>query len=71
VAEVLGGLLRSLARIGFRKGLGGGGRVWLALALVSWFAARSKEKGKEPPPLYREVLSPGESIAVRILKPPR
>ena len=65
------GLLRSLARIGFRKGLGGGGRVWLALGVVSWFAARTKEKGKDPPPLYREVLSPGESIAVRILKPPR
>ncbi len=57
--------------MGFRKGLGGGGRAWLALGLVSWFAARSKAKGDEPPPLYREVLSPGESIAVRILKPPR
>jgi hypothetical protein len=65
------GLLRSLARVGFRKGLGGGGRAWLALGLVSWFAARAKEKGKEPPPLYREVLSPGESIAIRILDPPR
>jgi len=64
-------LLRKLARLGFRKGLGGGGRAWLALGLVSWFAARSKEKGKEPPPLYREVLSPGESITVRILEPPR
>jgi hypothetical protein len=64
-------LLRRLARLGFRKGLGGGGRAWLALGLVTWFAARSKEKGKEPPPLYREVLSPGESIAVRILEPPR
>jgi hypothetical protein len=65
------GLLRALARIGFRKGLGGGGRAWLALGLVTWFAARSKEKGSDPPPLYREVLSPGESIAVRILRPPR
>jgi len=65
------GLLRRLARLGFRKGLGGGGRAWLALGLVTWFAARSKEKGKEPPPLYREVLAPGESIAVRILEPPR
>ena len=64
-------LLRRLARLGFRKGLGGGGRAWLALGIVTWFAARSKEKGKEPPPLYREVLSPGESIAVRILEPPR
>ena len=65
------GLLRWLARIGFRKGLGGGGRAWLALGLVTWFAARTKEKGKDPPPLYREVLSPGEAISVRILRPPR
>ena len=65
------GLLRSLARIGFRKGLAGGGRAWLALGVVTWFAARTKEKSKDPPPLYREVLSPGESISVRILRPPR
>jgi hypothetical protein len=64
-------LLRTLARVGFRKGLRGGGRAWLALGLVSWFAARNKEKGKEPPPVYREVLSPGESVSVRILEPPR
>lgn len=65
------GLLSALGRIGFRKGLGGGGRAWLALGLVSWFAARSKKKSDKPPPLYREVLSPGESISVRILRPPR
>lgn len=66
------GLLRLLARVGFRKGFGGGGgRVWLALGLVSWLAARNKEKSDDPPPLHREVLSPGESIAVRILRPPR
>jgi hypothetical protein len=65
------GLLRSLARIGFRKGLGGGGRAWLALGLVSWFAARSKDKSNEPPPLYREVLAPGEGVTVRILRSPR
>jgi len=65
------GLLRSLARLGFRKGFGGGGRAWLALGLVSWFIARNKEKGDEPPPLYREVLSPGESVSIRILDPPR
>ena len=66
-----GGLLRSLARIGFRKGLAGGGRTWLALGIVSWFVARNKEKKEDPPPVYREVLSPGEAITVRILKPPR
>jgi hypothetical protein len=64
------GLLRRLARLGLRTGLGGEGRVWLAVGIVSWFAARSKEKGNEPPPLYREELAPGESIAVRILEPP-
>lgn len=63
-------LLRKLSRVGFRKGMGGGNRVWLALGILSWFAARSKEKGKHPPPLYREVLKPGEAIAVRILEPP-
>jgi hypothetical protein len=65
------GLLRRLARVGFRKGMGGGGRAWLALGVLSWLMARNREKGNEPPPLYREVLSPGESIAVRIIKPPR
>jgi hypothetical protein len=65
------GLLRQLARLGFRKGMGDGGRGWLALGVLSWFVARSKEKSKDPPPLYREVLAPGESIAIRIFKPPR
>lgn len=65
------GLLRKLSRLGFRKGMGGGNRVWLALGILSWFAARAKEKAKDPPSLYREVLKPGEAIAVRVLEPPR
>ena len=65
------GLLRKLSRLGFRKGMGGGNRVWLALGILSWFMARAKEKAKEPPSLYREVLKPGEAIAVRVLEPPR
>ena len=65
------GALRWLSALGFRKGMRGGGRAWLALGVLSWFVARSREKSKEPPPLYREVLAPGESIAVRIFKPPR
>ena len=63
-------LLRRLATVGFRKGLQGGGRAWLAVGIVSWFMARAKEKSKDPPPLYREVLGPGESVAVRIIDPP-
>jgi hypothetical protein len=65
------GILRKLARLGFRKGVTGDGRAWLALGLVSWFMARAKEKRREPPPAYREVLSPGESVAIRVLDPPR
>jgi len=64
-------LFRRLASLGFRKGMKGGGRAWLAVGLLSWFVARNREKAKDPPPLYREVLAPGESIAVRILEPPR
>jgi hypothetical protein len=71
VTEVRGGLLRTLARLGFRKGFAGGGRAWLAVGIVSWYVARNKEKSSDPPPLYREALSPGESISVRILRPPR
>ena len=63
-------LLRRLASVGFRKGMKGGGRAWLAVGILSWFVARTREKSKEPPPLYREVLAPGESIAVRVYRPP-
>lgn len=65
------GLLRKLARLAFRKGFTGDGRAWLALGVLSWFMARAKEKSMEPPPQYREVLGPGESITIRILDPPR
>jgi hypothetical protein len=63
-------LLRRLSRLGFRKGMGGGGRAWLALGILGWFVARNREKSKEPPSAYREVLSPGESVAIRIFEPP-
>jgi hypothetical protein len=65
------GLLRQLAGIGFRRGMGNGNRIWLALGVLSWFAARSKEKSKDPPALYCETLGPGESVAIRVLYPPR
>lgn len=67
---MLGPLLRRLATFGFRKGLQGGGRAWLAIGIVSWFVARAKDRGKDPPPLYQEVLGPGEAITVRIIDPP-
>ena len=65
------GLLRRLAGIGFRRGMGSGDRIWLVLGVLSWFAARAREKSKDPPPLFCEVLQPGESVDVRVLDPPR
>jgi hypothetical protein len=65
------GLLRQLATIAFRKGWRGGGRTWLAIGFLSWFIARTRERNQDPPALYREALSPGESIALRIIEPPR
>ncbi|HYH52457.1 MAG TPA: hypothetical protein VEG38_23165 [Acidimicrobiia bacterium] len=64
------GLLRRLATLGFRRGMGGN-RIWLALGVLSWFAARAKEKSDNPPALYCETLRPGESVAIRVLDPPR
>ena len=47
-------ILRSLSRLGFRKGMGGGGRAWIALGALTWFAARAREKSrKDSPPLHR------------------
>ena len=67
----MGSLLRRLSRLAFRKGMGGGGRHWLVLGALGWFVGRAREKGKEPPAVYREVLGPGESISLRVFDPPR
>ena len=50
-------LLRSLARLAFRRGVGAGGRHWMALGVLTWLAARARDKASEPPKvLHREEL---------------
>ncbi len=68
----MGGLLKSLARIAFRRGMGGGSREWLLVGVLSWLVGRMREKAEAPPPaVHREVLEPGETISVAVYDPPR
>ncbi len=68
----MSGLLKSLARLAFRRGMKGGSREWILIGLVSWLAGRVKERAEAPPPvIHREVLEPGETISIAVYKPPR
>ena len=68
----MSGLLKSLARIAFRRGMGGGSREWLLVGVLSWLVGRIREKAEAPPPVvHREVLEPGETISVAVYDPPR
>jgi hypothetical protein len=66
------GLLKSLARLALRRGMGGGSREWLVVGVLSWLVARMREKAQAPPPpVHREVLGPGEIACIAIYDPPR
>jgi hypothetical protein len=68
----MGGLLKTLARLAFRRGTGAGSRQWLLLGAVTWLAGRARERAEAPPPVvHREVLGPGETISIAVYKPPR
>jgi hypothetical protein len=68
----MSGLLKSLARLAFRRGMGGGSREWLFFGLLSWLVGRAKERSEAPPPaVHREVLGPGEEICIAVYDPPR
>jgi hypothetical protein len=68
----MSGLLKTLASLAFRRGMGAGSRQWLLLGAVSWLASRAKERSEAPPPVvHREVLEPGETISIAIYKRPR
>jgi len=63
-------LLRSLARLAFRKGVVGGSREWAVLWVLTALWSRSRRKSDEPAPvLHREVLEPGESIRISVYDP--
>ncbi|MCA1693031.1 MAG: hypothetical protein LC733_12865 [Actinobacteria bacterium] len=61
----MGGLLRTLARTGFRRGLAGpGGRGWLAVGLAAGVIQFLRRKADEPKVSYSEQLEPGQSIVI-------
>lgn len=63
-------LIRSLARLAFRRGVVGGSREWATVWVLATLWARSRRKSDEPPPMvHREVLSPGESIRISVYDP--
>ena len=65
------GLLRTLARMAFRRGLGGS-REWLFMSALLGVLGWIRKKQEEPPEvIHREVLSPGDSISIELYEPPR
>lgn len=66
----MGALLRTLARTGFRRGLGGGpgGRGWLLVALVATVLRFMQKKAGEPKVQITEKLEPGQSIIITHLR---
>jgi hypothetical protein len=61
----VGAILRTLARTGFRRGLGErGGRGWLTIALVTSLLQRSRRKKDEPKVSFNEELKPGETVTI-------
>jgi hypothetical protein len=68
----MSGLLKSLARLAFGRGMGRGSREWLLVGVLSWLVARMREKAEAPPPtVHREVLEPGEVVSIAVYDPPR
>ncbi len=65
----MGALLRTLARAGLRRGLGGGagGRGWLVVGVVAGVLQFLRRKSGEPKVEISERLEPGQAIVVRHL----
>jgi hypothetical protein len=63
-------LLRTLARTGLRRGLGGGpgGRGWLLIAVVATLLRIMQRKAGEPKVALSEKLEPGQSIVITHLR---
>lgn len=63
-------LLRSLARLAFRRGVLGGSRQWVAVWVLAALWTRARRKSDEPPAvIHREVLEPGRSIRISLFDP--
>lgn len=63
----MGALLRTLARTGFRRGIGGGGRGWLAIGLAAGVLQFLRRKSGEPKFQISEELKPGQTMVIRHL----
>ncbi len=65
----MGTLLRTLARTGLRRGLGGaGGRAWLAVGLMAGTIQFLRRKSGEPKVKMTEKLKPGQSVIITHLR---
>ena len=61
----MGALLRTLARTGFRRGLGAaGGKGWLAVGLMAGTIQFLRRKSGEPKVELSEKLKPGQTIII-------
>jgi len=59
-----------LRRLGFQRGVVGGNRTWLLVAVGLWLArATRRALTKTAEVAATEVLRPGESITIRALSP--
>ncbi len=66
------GLLKSLARLALRRGMGKGSNGWLAFGALMGLMGWARKKAEEPHKvLHREVLRPGEEVSISVYEPPR
>jgi len=63
-------LVRAGMRHGFKRGLGGGSQVWLAVGAVA-LGARLLQRMASPgkPVIVTERLTPGQALIIRHLRP--
>lgn len=63
-------LIKTAARLAFRRGTKGGNRQMLMLSAVLGLASWARGRSKQPPKLlHREVLQPGESVRITVFDP--
>ena len=61
----MGAVLRTLARTGFRRGVGGaGGRAWLGVGVAAATIQFLRRKKDEPKVTYTEKLEPGQKMII-------
>ncbi len=56
-------LVNRLRRTGFRRGLSGRGRGWLAVGIAAWGIGKLRE-GNDPVLVAREELKPGQRVII-------